>query len=61
MYKNKNMFTVGEDWCIIVYFKNQGEFSDDEIVQSNIDEIVKYFGADNWAKWVKIYIKPEEK
>jgi hypothetical protein len=48
MLKNKGLFTVGEDWCIIIYFKNDGEFSDDEIIQSNIDEIIKFFGKEQW-------------
>ena len=48
---NKDMFSVSDDWGIIVYFNNSGEFSDDETVQMNIDEIVDCAGSDIWGEW----------
>ena len=48
---NREHIFVSDDWGIIVYFNNSGEFSDDETVQMNIDEIVDCAGSDIWGEW----------
>ena len=50
-HNNKDMFAINPDWGIIVLFNNSGEFSDDETVQMNIDEIVDCVGQDVWNSW----------
>ena len=51
MHNNKGQFRIDPKWNIIVLYNNSGEFSDDDTVQMNIDEIVDCVGADVWAKW----------
>ena len=60
MHNNPKMFEISKDWNIIILFNNSGEFSDDETVQMNIDEVVEAVGADVWNNWEKIYLKPVE-
>ena len=59
-HNNKDFFEPTDQWNIIIYFNNSGEFSDDETVQMNIDEIVEAVGQDVWNKWQKVYVAAEE-
>ena len=43
-YNHENLFDISPDWSIIILFNNSDEYSDDETVQMNIDEIVNYVG-----------------
>ena len=54
--KNQGFFEVSKDWFIVILYNMSSEYSDDEIVQSNLDEINEIFGID---KFRKVYIRPE--
>ena len=49
-------FEVTKEWGIIVVYNNSSEYSDDETVQMNIDELVECAGQDVWEKWSKVYV-----
>ena len=44
IHNNPDNFAIHKDWNIIVLYNNAGEFSDDETVQMNIDEIIDMMG-----------------
>ena len=54
MNGNKGYFEVHKDWYISIVYNMESEYADDEIVQSNLDEI---FGVENFTK---VYITPNK-
>jgi hypothetical protein len=60
IHNNPDNFSIHKDWNIIVLYNNSGEFSDDETIQMNIDEIIEMVGQDVWKKWDQVYVNAEK-